>query len=611
MLEDLKNATAQGRVPAPAQLRVLAGTDDPATLRKAGRTLAALRADGESLRQVNIGLLSTATLGPLAQILRSVLVADGMLPEFTIGAYGSFELQLAEPASELLADGQAMLLCVIDASYFLPREWHGAEVAALCEFISERAEALRGLLASAARRSSTSILVHTIPLPGELRNTVISWRGRAELSRAWYRLNATLLELAEAHRGIAVIDFVSALAEAAVPAQDDRMRRYAEIPYTDAALVLLAREVRRFLRASTGRSSKVLALDLDNTLWGGVLGETGPAGVQLGGLYPGNCYTHLQRTARRLRDQGVILVLASKNDAADAESALAQHPEVVLRPELFSAMAVNWSDKAGNLREMADDLGLSTESFVFMDDSPFECGHVADELPGVRIVSADGDPAHLVRSLVGPGWFDILELTGTDQSRPMLYRARAERNMLASSHASAESYLRSLGIRVMMARATPFDVPRIAQLAARTNQFNLTGRRYGQSETASMAADPDHLVISFAVTDSFGPEGVVGAAWVECGHRAWQVLNFVMSCRVLGRGVEQAVVAWLARRARDAGASVLEGRFVRSARNGVAESLWPKAGFALVSDDDGDKLFELALDSAGNLLPDWINLEDE
>ena len=402
-----------------------------------------------------------------------------------------------------------------------------------------------------------------MPLPDEVLDTVLSWRARARLAQAWHQLNAALLGLAEDHRQVMAVDLASLLAGAPFRARDERMRQYGDMPYTDGTLMILAQQVRRAVQAKLGLSRKVLALDLDNTLWGGVLGEAGAAGLDLGGLYPGNCYLALQRTVRQLREQGVVLVLASKNDAELAEAALAGHPEVLLRPEDFSVRAVNWSAKPANLRRAAEALNLSIQSFVFMDDADVERWQVSSELPDIAVISAAGEPAHLVRSLVRDGWFDVVALTDTDRRRGELYRARIDRRAFSTEFETPKEYLRALNIELKIAPATDYTVARIAQLAARTNQFNLTGVRFDDITTAAMSADHGYLVSSLEVSDRFGEEGIVGAVWVEQGERVWKVLNLVLSCRVLGRGVEFAALGWLAGRARTAGAAVA-GRDIRS-----------------------------------------------
>jgi FkbH-like protein len=606
ILGDLRAAVADRRAPGPGTRQALAATDDAAAVRRAGRVLTDLPPVGGELRPVRVAMLATCTIGPFEHILRASLVAVGAQPTLVPGDYGAFELSLASGAFTTGGDPD-LVVCLTDERYFLPSEWSPVDPAALAAHLEARLADLRGLVLASLRRSAAAFVLHTLPVPAELRESVVSWRARAEFGRAWHRLNAAILGLAEEDGRVAVVDLAGELADTPYRARDERLHQYADLPYTDGALLVLARQVARVAQARLGLSRKVLALDLDNTLWGGVVGEVGVAGIELGGLYPGKSYRHLQRTVLRLRQQGVILVLASKNDESIVDDALANHPEVLLRPEVFAVRAVNWSAKAENLRLAAERLNLATGAFVFLDDSPFERGHVASELPDVAVVAADGDPAYLVRSLLSGGWFDVPELTDTDLERPELYRSRALRTDFSTGFASSEDYLQALQTRVLARPVSPFEVARVVQLAARTNQFNLTGVRFDEGATTAMSTDPGHLVVSFAVSDRFGDEGIVGAAWVECRGRVWWVLNLVMSCRVFGRGVEFAMVEWIVRRAREAGVTALAGRYVPTQRNAVADGFWEKAGFTPSGEDS---VFTVDPEVAPTCLPTWITYVD-
>jgi len=605
LLDALRASVSEHRTPDPGVRRALAEVTDPALVRKAGRILAGLRPDGTDLRSVRVAVLATCTVGSFVPLLRACLVGAGVLPTIDAGDYGAFDLTLA--SAGFASDGDPdVVCCLLEESYFLPKDWSAVDIDGIGRHVETRLADLCGLVAASVGRTSATLVVHTVPFPAELRDAVIGWRDRATLAQIWHRLNAGLLGLAAEHAQVVVVDLVGVLTDSPYPARDDRLHRYADMPYTDGALLALADQIRRVVQARMGLSRKVLALDLDNTLWGGVLGDAGPHGVQLGGLYPGNCYLYLQRTVRRLRQQGVILVLASKNDAALVEQALTDHPDVLLRPDSFSVSAVNWSPKVENLRHAAGSLNLSIQSFAFMDDSAFERGHVLSELPEVAVVAADGDPANLVRTLLSPGLFDVMELTDTDRQRPELYRSRAMRRDFSTGFSSSEGYLHGLGTEVVAEPLTSFAVVRVAQLAARTNQFNLTGVRFDESTTATMGADPEYLVASFTVSDRFGSEGIVGAAWVHRGPLAWRVLNLVLSCRVLGRGIELAIVEWLTRESRRAGVDALQGTFVPSGKNGVAAGFWNTAGFV----DGSDGVFTLAVDGAPDLAPAWVTLRE-
>ncbi len=606
LLEAVRSAVDERSAPSAEVRAGLVQLADPGLARKLGRLLAGLQAGDADLPQVSLAVLATCTVGPFEPLLRTSLVGVGALPAISVGDYGNFEFALGSGAFAEGGDPD-VLACLMEESYFLPGDWSGGDVEAVTSHLQARLEEFRSLIGSVTQRSTATVVLHTLPLPAEVRETFVSWRARAALASAWHRLNADLLALADEHRQVQVVDLVSLLADQPFAARDARLHRYADLPYTDGALHVLARQVARVVQARMGLSRKVLALDLDNTLWGGVLGEVGATGVELGGLYPGSCFLNLQRSARRLREQGVILVLASKNDAEIVSDALGNHPEMLLRSDAFSVTAVNWSPKADNLRQAAESLSLSTGSFVFMDDSPFERGQVASELPEVVLVSAEGDPAHFVNSLLAPGWFDVLDLTETDRDRPALYRTRALRNDFQGGFGSSEDYLQALNIELTIEPVSPFGVSRVAQLAARTNQFNLTGIRFDEARTAAMATDPHHLVASLTVSDRFGDEGVVGAFWVDCGEQTWRVLNMVLSCRVLSRGIELAAVDWLASRAEQAGATTLQGSFVASSKNGSAATFWERAGFSPAAEDG---TFTLDLRDGWNPAPSWITQPD-
>ncbi|WP_107051344.1 HAD-IIIC family phosphatase [Streptomyces sp. NRRL S-1022] len=610
----LRAAVRERRMPGPRTRRALLQSDDPTLARQAGRILKNLTVDGDRPREVEVAVLATCTIGPFEPLLRAQLVGAGLLPTVRAADYGTFDMSLA--TGSFTRDGDPGLVPVLlDAGYFLPGDWSAAEPDVLEKHVEGRLEEFRTLLAGALQHTAATVVVHTVPLPAQVRHGIISVRARSQVVRAWYQLNAALLALGEEHAQVVAVDLVGELAETPVQAGDVRLYRYGDLPYGDDALLLLARLVRRVAQARAGLSRKVLALDLDNTLWGGVLGEVGAQGVQLGGLYPGNCYTELQRTVARLREQGVILVLASKNDQDQVDRVLAEHPDVVLRPDTFSVRMVDWSAKAGNLRRAAESLSLSTESFVFMDDSDFERAQVGDELPEVAVVSAAGDPAYLVDSLLRDGWFDVVALTDTDRKRPELYRNRALRGDFSSGFDSSEDFLKALDLGVEVAPATEYTISRISQLAARTNQFNLTGIRYDEAATRRMSEDDGHLVLSVSVTDRFGDEGIVGALWVERTPDVWRVLNLVLSCRVLSRGVERAAVGWLAGEAAKAGARTVEGHFRRSDRNGVAADFWTGAGFAPAASAEETaaadaQVFTLDAATAAGIAPEWIALNE-
>ncbi|MBM7863780.1 HAD-IIIC family phosphatase [Lentzea nigeriaca] len=520
-----------------------------------------------------VAVVATFTADGVLPLLRSALEQAGIEAELHLCPFGQVETELTAPDSGLARFAPDVTLVLLHDGAFLPAAWDPTRLDGVEDAVRARLESLESAIAGRG-----TVVLHTVPLSRVEQRTVVSYRGRAALGRLWRRLNSALLELPDRHPSVHVLDLEAVLVDEAGPVRDERLYRYASMAWSAVAERAYAREAAAFCRAVAGRSAKVLVLDGDNTLWGGVVGDDGLAGIQLGPLYPGNAHVDLQRRALALRRQGVLLALASKNSAEVVDELLAEHPGMVLRPTDFVALAVNWQPKDGNLRELAAELNVGLDSFVFADDSRFERELVREALPSVRVVPLDGDPAGFSDLVLADDHFAVLETTETDRSRTDLYRARRERNSLAA-FSSPEEYLHELQLVVAVREATRYDLPRLVQLSLRTNQFVMVRGAHSETGTREFAESPDRLLLAISVSDRFGDEGVVGGIWVSRGERAWTVDNFVLSCRVFSRGVEHTALQAVMDRAIAAGAERLDAAFVASERNQPAASFYPSVGF--------------------------------
>lgn len=598
--------------PDPDLLTVLTGLTAPTALRDAGRMLAGIplarmTREGQSLRPLRVAIAATFTAENVAPQLRVELLRNGIAPDMHVSGFDQLLVELSNADSDLVGFAPDVTLCLLHDEALLPQDWDPTDLTTLTEPASHRLAMLENAVAAFAERSTSAIALHTVPLARSQQRRVISFSGRAELGRAWRDVNQQLLDLAGRYPRVHVLDFETLLADHPGPVRDDRLHQFAGMAWTIGVEAEYAREAASFCRATAGLAKKLLVVDLDNTLWGGVLGDDGPEGIQIGGRYPGNCYTDLQRALLALRRQGVLLAVCSKNDQSAVDGVLASHPELVLRPDDFVAKAANWGRKDHNIRQIVRTLNIGLDSVVFADDSPFECDLVSREIPEVHVIRLTGDPARHLAAVLEPQFFGALTTTATDRERTTMYRTRAERDEFAASFASAHDYLAGLGLRVTVAPADEFALPRVIQLAARTNQFNLNPRAHGEGRTREMAASPDNLVLGFEVSDRFGREGLVGAAWVAKGQDYWLVENFVMSCRVFSRGVEHAVLSHLADLARAEGVTTLHADYCRGDRNEAAGSL--VEAFIPVTETDGLTRYALDLTTNQPACPEWIVLE--
>ncbi len=328
----------------------------------------------------------------------------------------------------------------------------------------------------------------------------------------------------------------------------------AKYPFATAMIPLYADHIMRIIAAQMGRSRRVLVLDLDNTMWGGIVGDDGIEGLVLGSGSPlGEAHAALQRMALGLKQRGIILCVSSKNDEAIALDAFRNHPEMILKEDDIVAFRVNWDDKAANIKAIADAIDLGLDSFVFLDDNPAERKRVRDALPSVAVPELPEDPSDWLMVIQAAGYFEQASFSREDQLRAGFYKANARRAAQMERIGNHDDYLRSLGMRLSIA---PFDGPgrkRIAQLISKSNQFNLTTRRYSEVEIAALQSDPEALTVQARLEDIFGDNGMISTVICRRTGQRWDIDSWIMSCRVLGRRVEEAILRHLVTRARHAG----------------------------------------------------------
>lgn len=554
-------------------------TNDPLDALSAGPS-----ADTEPVR---ISVTGSGTLDGLTASLTAEFARHGLRLHAAASDFGAWERELLDTRGEVYAPGTAFSLCVLDASVVfdaLPLPWRVTDVA----------DATTGLLARldehAARHAAHAtgtLVLNTLPLLHTHTHQLVDLRARTELSALWREFTAGLLRLALRHPRLQVID-LDPLVALGGPVHDPRLATYAKARLGPELLAHYAREVGHLARSLHGRARKVLVLDADQTLWDGVLGDAGPGGVTAAGTFRGEAFRRFQRVVKQLAAQGVLLAVCSKNDREPLLAVLREHPDMVLREPDFVSVQASWDPKDEGLRRIATQLNLGIDSLVFADDSPFERGQIEGALPDVRLVPLDDEPALHPERLLADGWFDVPELSETDLRRAEQYRTESDRLRLRESAQSYEEYLAQLGVVVELARLRPHEVARVAQLTQRTNQFNLTALRMSGPDVQAYADAPGGLVLTVAARDKFGDNGLVGAVFVRRDPAdGWHIDNALLSCRVFGRGIEQAAFAALLAQARASGAPAVHASYRPTPKNQRVRDLYPSLGFQPLPEPDG------------------------
>lgn len=351
-------------------------------------------------------------------------------------------------------------------------------------------------------------------------------------------------------------------------------------PYARRFIPVLGTLIGEALTSIGAAAPKVIAVDADNTLWGGILGEDGADGVQVGDAFPGNAFRSLQQGLVYQATQGALLALVSKNNESDvAEVFERREADLILTPQRFAAQRVDWNSKADNLQSIAAELNLGVESFIFVDDNPVEVAEVDQRIPGVQVIQVSDEPAEIASLTAGMSGFRFAQVSAEDRDRTAMMRQESVRVSAAQSAPSQAEFLASLDLSVRIFAPTETAVGRVAQLINKTNQFNLTTHRRSEAEVAALVSSPHHRVYAAEVSDRFGGYGLVVAAVVLISGDRWEIDTFLMSCRVLRRGVEDAVLGCIAQDAASANARILAGSYVPTAKNVQVATFFSDRGF--------------------------------
>ncbi|MFN8075603.1 MAG: HAD-IIIC family phosphatase [Kineosporiaceae bacterium] len=595
---------------------------DPLDVEAAGRLLAAddtrAQLTAAGWREQRVALVGSSTLDQLPPLLTAACAAQGITTTVAVpDGFDQWRLQILAGAPAFADLDPRLLVCLLDDEAVFGAVADPLDLDAVEERLAAFPAELEQWVAAAHRALPALVVLTTIPLSPLRRDRLVDHRSKARLDAAWLAMNAGIAALAARHDTVVVLsaDLLAERAGGFAPAP--RMRHAAAHAYSPAYLHQLALELARLARADLGMARKVLVLDLDHTLWGGVVGDDGVAGVTIGGGWPGSGHAELQRLAKDLSRQGVLLAVASKNDDAVAREAIATHPDMVLAPEDFVAVRANWEPKPGNVTDLAAGLNLGVDACVFVDDNPAERDLMTRLLPQVATVDLPADPAAYAAAVAARGDFTVVRLTGEDRERTAMYRSQAARADAASSAGSLTEYLTDLRSVLTLEAMTPLNAARIVQLFGKTNQFNLTGRRYGAEEVEHLRAAGTTAFVGARLADRFGDNGLISAVAIGERHEGdalvWDVENVVLSCRVFGRDVEHAIVGLVLRAACAAGVTAVTATFRPTAKNRRFGAFYPSLGFRDVGDGEradapeGARQFRHDLDDLADL-PPWVSI---
>ncbi len=548
-----------------------------------------------NLTPKKIALMSGVTVGAFKDMLELFLLANGIQPTFYEGEYALFY-------EELVFDDGALNAFAPDLIYIHTSEhclqnrplpsMRGADVAPLldAEFARFRAAALAGL------GFGCPVILNNFELPSYRIMGNLEGTANGGYLRFIRRLNEQLAALADETPHLYINDLAYLQAQHGIDAFSDATTWYAyKYPCAMDKIPYFAQSVANIVKSIFGKNKKALVLDLDNTLWGGVIGDDGVEGIVLGAETPtGMAYSAFQQYLKELSGLGVLLNVSSKNEEANALAGFTRSDSVLKREDFISFKA-NWEPKSLNIIAMANEISLFADSFVFMDDNPAEREIVRQQVAGIRVPELTA-PEDYIKAIDRSGYFEVTSLSADDQKRVEMYKENAARTALQQSFGDYSDYLRSLA---MKAELSGFDAPhaeRITQLVNKSNQFNLTTHRYNAAEIEALSQDPAAITLYGRLIDKFGDNGIVSCISGQMDGDVLDMTLWVMSCRVLKRDLEKAMFDQIAARAIAKGAKKICGHYYPTAKNLLVKDFYATIGFEETAQDDaGNKTYEFDL----------------
>jgi FkbH-like protein len=559
-----------------------------------------------------MAVLRSFTVEPAIPLLRAEAFLHGIDLTVQIGDFNAYVQEILDPESSLYRFKPEVILIAVRTADLAPELWQGyADLApeAISSITDRVTNSFSQWIRILRERSSAAIIIHSLELPAYPAVGLLDSQKASGQSAAILQINQALRQFASENRGVYVLDYDGLVARhGRLRWHNERKWLTARMPIAADHLIYMAREWVRFLVPLSGRIAKVLVTDLDNTLWGGAIGEDGMTGINIGAEYPGAAYQSLQRALLDLARRGTLLAICSKNNPEDAMEALEEHPGMLLRPKDFSAVRINWKDKAQNLRDIASELNVGIDSLAFLDDNPVEREQVRSALPEVMVIDLPEDPLAYAAAVRDCPVFERLVLSNEDLRRTTLYAAQRERSAAENTFQTKEDFFRYLEQEAEVAPVSAATIARVAQLTQKTNQFNLTTRRYSEQQIAEMADSQECQVLSIKVRDRFGDHGLVGVAITRDEGATCQVDTFLLSCRVIGRSVETTLLAHIARNAVSRGCKLLQGWFLPTKKNAPAIEFYRQHGFEIAAQNEGASLWSLDLTRRVIDSPEWIKV---
>lgn len=562
-------------------------------------------------KKIKIAVLASSTINGLKECLFVKAHSLKVAAEIYMGGYNQYNQEILNDKSELYEFNPDIVFLFIDMRELLGNaffSFYELTEQEKAELFKSKLDNLRALVSKLSKKLGGKIVLHNFEVPLESPLGLIDNKQTLGFIDFVKKLNFELAQSLRENSQIFVFDyelFCSRWGKENI--FDYKIYYLGDIKLRLEFLPALCDEYISYIKPLLGLNKKCIVLDLDNSLWGGIIGEDGIDGIKLDQAPQGRPFLEFQKYLLSLFHRGIILAINSKNNPEDALDVLRKHPNMILKEEHFASIRINWGDKISNMKAIAEELNIGLDSLVYFDDDKSNREMIRTALPEVAVVDLPEDPALYLKTIMDLDDFGSFYLSEEDRKKGQIYTDQRKRQELATSVTDITEYLKALEMVVTLEKANSFTISRVAQLTQKTNQFNITTRRYSEEQIKSFAADKNYLVFSAKVEDKFGDNGITGVGIIKKEKDNWLIDTFLLSCRIIGRDIEKVMLAYIAEMAEQENATSLHGEFIRTEKNAPAKDFYKNSNFKLLEETDTYQKWSLPLKDKP-LYPEFIKV---
>jgi len=561
-------------------------------------------------RKIRISILSSFTLNGIEEIFQVKCDEKNISSNTCLAGYNQYNQEILDPHSQLYQFQPNLTFLILDTRSILEDLWYfsySIDEKQRQNFIEKKFKEIKNLITIFLKNSNSKLIISNFFIPINSNYGIFETKSNFGLQKMINTLNNNLQDFIRNLDSVYLFDmngFISKHGENNV--FDPKQFLFGDLKISLDFIPYLVNDLMGYVIATLGISKRCIVLDLDNTLWGGIIGEDEFDGIKLGSDPSGKAFVEFQKYLLSLHNRGILLAINSKNNFDDAIKVIEEHPDMILKKEHFASIKINWNDKISNIKEISDELNFGLENFVFFDDDPLNREFMKSSLPQVLTVDLPTDPSKYVRTIQEMNEFNLLKITDEDKQRGVMYSQQRERKTLEKSSNDLEDFLKNMDLKITIKKADTFTIPRISQLILKTNQFNLTTKRYSLEEIQKISQNNNMLMGCVRVEDKFGDNGITAAFIVEKnGRKEWILDTFLLSCRVMGREIEKSILGYIIKIAKQNNVDKIIANFIPTKKNQPIENFLPNCGFKKEKD-----FWSISLNDSFTA-PNFIKIEEK